>query len=149
MRSVNQPGRNEGMTLPQAALIVGFAYLLNPVTYAEYVYPKLVIVGNIEQTARNISAHGGLFLSAVFCYLISFIGDVVLALGALCAACAGKQILVTAYRMVPVGICSGRSVRHAKPGGCLPASEHTGVPDGLRDQSNACPGAASAQFISI
>jgi hypothetical protein len=79
MRSVNQPGRNEGMTLPQAALIVGFAYLLNPVTYAEYVYPKLVIVGNIEQTARNISVHGGLFLSAVFCYLISFIGDVVLA----------------------------------------------------------------------
>jgi Domain of unknown function (DUF4386) len=71
--------RNEGMTLPQAALVVGFTYLFNPVTYAEYVYPKLVIPGNIEQTTQNISVHGGLFLAAVFCYLISFIGDVVLA----------------------------------------------------------------------
>ena len=63
----------------QAALIAGFAYLLNPVTYAEYVYPKLVITGNAEQTVRNISTHGGLFLAALFCYLVSFIGDVVIA----------------------------------------------------------------------
>jgi hypothetical protein len=67
------------MSLRQAALVAGFAYLLNPVTYAEYVYPKLVIPGNIEQTVRNISTHGGLFLAAIFCYLISFIGDVVIA----------------------------------------------------------------------
>jgi hypothetical protein len=71
--------RGEGMSLRQAALVVGLTYLLNPVTYAEYVYPKLVIPGNIEQTAQNISVHGGLFLAAVFCYLISFVGDVVLA----------------------------------------------------------------------
>ena len=63
----------------QAALIAGFAYLLNPVTYAEYVYPKLVITGNAEQTVQNISTHGGLFLAALFCYLVSFIGDVVIA----------------------------------------------------------------------
>ena len=69
----------DGITLRQAALVAGFTYLLNPVTYAEYVYPKLVIPGNIAQTAQNISAHGGLFLAAIFCYLISFIGDVVLA----------------------------------------------------------------------
>jgi Domain of unknown function (DUF4386) len=67
------------MTLRQAALVAGFTYLLNPVTYAEYVYPKLVIPGNIEQTAQNITVHGGLFLAAVFCYFISFVGDVVLA----------------------------------------------------------------------
>ena len=79
MSSVHQPGRNEGMTLRQAALVVGLTYLLNPVTYAEYVYPKLVIPGNIEQTAQNLSVHGGLFLAAVFCYFINFIGDVVLA----------------------------------------------------------------------
>ena len=70
---------HDGITLRQAALVAGFSYLLNPVTYAEYVYPKLVIPGNIAQTAQNISAHGGLFLAAIFCYLISFIGDVVLA----------------------------------------------------------------------
>lgn len=63
----------------QAALIAGFAYLLNPVTYAEYVYPKLVTTGNAEQTVQNISTHGGLFLAALFCYLVSFIGDVVIA----------------------------------------------------------------------
>jgi hypothetical protein len=57
----------EGLTLRQAALVAGFAYLLNPVTYAEYVYPKLVIPGNIEQTAQNISTHGGLSLAAMFC----------------------------------------------------------------------------------
>jgi hypothetical protein len=53
------------LTLRQAALIAGFAYLLNPVTYAEYVYPKLVITGNAEQTVQNISTHGGLFLAAL------------------------------------------------------------------------------------
>ena len=67
------------MTLRQAALVAGFTYLLNPAPYAEYVYPKLVVSGSIEQTSLNISAHGGLFLAAAFCYLISFIGDIVLA----------------------------------------------------------------------
>jgi len=79
MSSVHQPDRNQGMTLRRAALVVGLTYLLNPVTYAEYVYPKLVIPGDIERTAQNLSVHGGLFLAAVFCYFISFIGDVVLA----------------------------------------------------------------------
>jgi hypothetical protein len=77
--SINRANHHEGLTLRQAALVAGFAYLLNPVTYAEYVYPKLVIPGNIGQTAQNISSHGGLFLAAMFCYLISFIGDVVIA----------------------------------------------------------------------
>jgi hypothetical protein len=79
MSPINAVRADEGLSLRQAALVAGFAYLLNPVTYAEYVYPKLVISGNIEQTAKNISAHGGLFLAAMFCYLISFIGDVVIA----------------------------------------------------------------------
>lgn len=79
MSSINQANHYEGLTLRQAALIAGFAYLLNPVTYAEYVYPKLVITGSAEQTVQNISTHGGLFLAALFCYLVSFIGDVVIA----------------------------------------------------------------------
>ncbi|HEY6766418.1 MAG TPA: DUF4386 domain-containing protein, partial [Candidatus Sulfotelmatobacter sp.] len=60
--------------------IAGLAYLLNPVSFAEFsIYPKLVIRANIEQTVQNISAHQGLFLTAIFSYLISFIGDVVIA----------------------------------------------------------------------
>jgi hypothetical protein len=80
MISSNRPKHPDGMTLRQAALVAGFAYLFNPVSYAEFsIYPKLVISDNIEQTAQNIVAHGGLFVAAIFCYLTSFIGDVVIA----------------------------------------------------------------------
>lgn len=64
----------------QAALIAGFAYLLSPVTTAEFsIMPKLVIPGNIEQTVQNIVAHGGLFVAAILCYLVTFLEDVVIA----------------------------------------------------------------------
>jgi hypothetical protein len=72
--------RSEGLTLRQAALIAGFAYLLNPVSYAEFtIYPKLVIPGNISQTVANISTHHGLYLGAIFCFLINFVEDIVIA----------------------------------------------------------------------
>ncbi len=70
----------DGLTLRQAALIAGLAYLLNPVTYAEFtLYPRLVIPGNAEQTVANITAHHGMFLAAFFCYFINFIEDIVIA----------------------------------------------------------------------
>jgi hypothetical protein len=79
LAGANLEGRREGISLRQAALIAGFGYLLNPVSYAEYsLYPRLVIDGNVEQTARNITAHGGLFTALILCYLINFIGDVVI-----------------------------------------------------------------------
>jgi len=66
--------------LRQAALIAGFGYLIMPVAYAEYsIYPKVVIPGNIEQTAQNIVVHGRLFVAAILCYLITLIIDVVIA----------------------------------------------------------------------
>ncbi len=79
--SSNTPAnRYEGITLRQAALVAGFAYLLNPVSYAEFsVYPKLVVASNVDQTVQNISAHLGLFAAAILCYIISFIGDVIIA----------------------------------------------------------------------
>jgi len=71
---------NDGLTLRQAAVTAGFAYLLNPVSYADFsIYPRLVIPGKIEQTTQNIASHPGLFTAAILCYLASFIGDVVLA----------------------------------------------------------------------
>jgi hypothetical protein len=76
------PARTEGVTLRQAALIVGVAYLLNPVSYAEFtIYPKIVIPDHIAQTVANIGSHHGLFLAAIFCYLINFIEDIVIAWG--------------------------------------------------------------------
>ena len=69
-----------GITLRQAALIAGFAYLLDPVSYAEFtLYPKLVIPGNIDQTVANITAHGGTFVAMTLCYFINFIEDIVIA----------------------------------------------------------------------
>lgn len=51
-----------------------------PVAFAEFfLWPKLVIPGNIEQTVQNIVAHGGLFVAAMLCYLITLILDVVIA----------------------------------------------------------------------
>ena len=70
----------EGLTLRQAALIAGFAYLLSPVTTAEFsIMPKLVIPGNIEQTVQNLSTHSGYFVAAILFYLITFLEDVVIA----------------------------------------------------------------------
>ncbi len=75
----NLASRGEGISLRQAALLAGFGYLLNPVSYAEYsLYPRLVISGNVAQTAQNITAHGGLFVALILCYLINFVGDVVI-----------------------------------------------------------------------
>jgi Domain of unknown function (DUF4386) len=72
----------EGLTLRQAALLAGFGYLLTtPVFFIEFfLYPKLVIRGQIEQTVANIGSHHSLFLAAVFGYLINFIGDIIAAL---------------------------------------------------------------------
>ena len=76
----NNASHNDGLTLRQAALIAGFGYLLSPVTTAEFsIMPKLVIPGKIEQTVQNIGAHHGLFAIAIFCYLITFLEDIVLA----------------------------------------------------------------------
>lgn len=50
------------------------------VPFAElYVYPKLIVPANPAETVQNIIAHKMLFLGAIFCYLITFICDVVVA----------------------------------------------------------------------
>jgi hypothetical protein len=71
---------HEGLTLRKAALIAGFAYLLSPVTTAEFsIMPRLVIPGNIEQTVQNISAHSGQFVAAIFFYFVTFLEDIIIA----------------------------------------------------------------------
>jgi hypothetical protein len=71
---------DSGLTLRQAALIAGFGYLLMPVTIAEFfVFPKLLVPGDIEQTTLNIVAHGQLFGVAILCNLVTLILDVVIA----------------------------------------------------------------------
>jgi len=78
--SSSPANHGEGLTLRQAALTAGIAYLLMPVTFAEfYIFPKLIIPANIEQTAQNIAAHGRLFFIAILCNLVTLLLDVVIA----------------------------------------------------------------------
>ncbi|MGD0910404.1 MAG: DUF4386 domain-containing protein [Terracidiphilus sp.] len=103
--------RIAGLNLRQAAVIAGLGYLLNPVSYAEFaLYPKLVIAGNIDQTVQNITNHGGLFVAAVLCYLVNFIGDVVIAwaLYVLLAPVNQAVALLTAwFRLIYTAVALG------------------------------------------
>ena len=73
--------RVDGITLRQAALTVGFAYLLNPVPFAEFkLLPGLVTL-DPHQTAANFAAHHAAFLGGIFCYLVNFLEDIVIAWG--------------------------------------------------------------------
>jgi hypothetical protein len=70
------------ISLGKAALIAGIGLLIMvfAAPFAElYVYPKLIVPKNPAETIQNISAHKMLFLSAIFCYLITFICDVLVA----------------------------------------------------------------------
>lgn len=74
------PYRSDGLPLRWAAIVAGLGYLLNPVSYAEFsIMPKLMVMGHPDQTLANITAHPGMFVTAIFCYLINFIEDVVIA----------------------------------------------------------------------
>src|SRR3569832_1624282 len=44
-----------------------------------YVFPKLILQGNAEQTTKNIIANKGLFIAGMFGYLITFICDIIVA----------------------------------------------------------------------
>lgn len=69
-----------GLTLRQAALVAGIAYLLMPVAFAEfYVFPKLIVHENIEQTVRNIASHQALFFVGILCHFITLILDIIIA----------------------------------------------------------------------
>ena len=78
---MNVPGNShQGLSLRQAALTAGIAYLLMPVAYAELsIFPKLVIPGDIEQTAQNVTAHGKLFFVGILCHLVTLMLDVIIA----------------------------------------------------------------------
>ncbi len=100
MTSTTPPNRQAGITLRQAALVAGFGYLFMPVTYAEFsIMPKLVVQGNVEQSAQNIAAHSTLFAAAILCYLITFILDLVIAwaLYELLAPVNGSLSMLTAW----------------------------------------------------
>jgi hypothetical protein len=79
MQSSKDASWTRGLSLKQAALVAGFTYLFNPVTFAEvYVMPRLLSADPAE-TVNNLTAHPHLLSAAVLSYVVSAIGDVVMA----------------------------------------------------------------------
>ncbi len=69
-------------SLRAAALISGFTLLLLVLVapFAElYAYPKLVVSGNGSETVRHLLAQQPLFVATIGAYLLTFLGDIVLA----------------------------------------------------------------------
>ncbi len=69
-------------SLRKAALIAGLGLFVMAIAapFAElYIYPKLVVSGNVAETVKNITANKTLFISAILSYLVTFICDVVVA----------------------------------------------------------------------
>jgi hypothetical protein len=72
-----------GPRLRHAAIItvIGFVMSLG-VPFASFsILPKLFIADDAAKTSQNIVANQGLFVAAIFAFLINFIGDVVAAWG--------------------------------------------------------------------
>lgn len=79
MGPIDSSDYGKKLTLRQAALIAGFAYLTGPIIFAQLAaLPTFVVPGNLEQTAQNIIVHPRLFVASMFCYLITFTTDVVI-----------------------------------------------------------------------
>jgi len=97
------------LTLRQAALITGFAYLLNPVSYAEFsLWPKLFIPGNVEQTIANIAGNHGAFLGVFFAFFINFAEDIVIAWALyflLAPVNKALSLLASLFQLVYASIC--------------------------------------------
>lgn len=76
------PDFNHGVSPRQAALIAGLGLLIMVISapLAElFIYPKLVVPGEIQKTVQNIVTNQELFLVAMFGYLVTFICDVIVA----------------------------------------------------------------------
>jgi hypothetical protein len=70
------------VTLRQAARLAGISLLVMAVlaSFVEiYIYPTLIVPDSMEQTVQNIEANQGLFLVGIFCYLFTYIGDILVA----------------------------------------------------------------------
>jgi len=74
----------DSLTLRQAGLVVAFTMLIGaPITsFAEFgVFRKLILPGDIGQTATNILVHNTLFLTGIFFFIVNYVLDVVVAWG--------------------------------------------------------------------
>ncbi len=71
------------LPLRHAAMITVIGYVLGwGVPFASFsILPRLFVADDAALTARNLAAHHGLFVVAIFAFLLNFIGDIVAAWG--------------------------------------------------------------------
>jgi Domain of unknown function (DUF4386) len=69
------------VTLRRAALAAGFTMLVQTVAVPAdfFIFPHLVVPHDAAQTATNVLAHRGLYVTGALLYLINFLCDVVIA----------------------------------------------------------------------
>jgi hypothetical protein len=80
MTVTNETHRMSGLSLRRAAVVAGISYFLMPVAFADfYIFPKLIISGDIAHTVQNISLHRELFFVGILCHFITLVLDVILA----------------------------------------------------------------------
>lgn len=70
------------LTLGQAALIAGIGLLVMTFSapYAEfYVFPKVLLPGDMDGTINNLITHRGLYVSGLAAFFLNYVADVVVA----------------------------------------------------------------------
>lgn len=97
-----------GLTLRQAALIAGFGYLLNPVSYAEFALWPHLVGATANQTAANVVANHGLIVSVFFAFFLNFIEDIIIAWALyflLAPVNKALSLLASLFQLVYAAIC--------------------------------------------
>ena len=80
MDTIKSENGRISLSTGQAALIAGIVLLvivITAITAEFYISPQFIVPGNAEETSLNIQYNKPLVIAGIFCYLIAFIGDVV------------------------------------------------------------------------
>jgi hypothetical protein len=80
---MNAVGVLHGPRLRHAAILTLVGYVMGwGVPFASFsILPRLFVADNAAQTFQNVVANQGLFVAAIFAFLINFVGDIVAAWG--------------------------------------------------------------------
>lgn len=74
-----------------------------------YLFPRLIVQSNPEQTVQNITAHPRAFVAGILCYLFTFVADVVVAWGLyvfLADVSRSLSLLAASFRLLYTAVAS-------------------------------------------